>query len=90
MKNPAARPQGILTQGYLFYHILSLTPQQATGNALAIRFKKRRFGKPKNPDHLLKAGELLSWFHDWKVIYAFEGTIGVPPKAVAQLVCRKS
>jgi len=39
MKNPAARPQGILTQGYLLYHIRSLTPQQATGNALAIRFK---------------------------------------------------
>ena len=38
MKNPAARPQGILTQGYLLYHIRSLTPQRATGNALAIRF----------------------------------------------------
>ncbi len=48
-----------------------------------------RFGKPKNPDHLLKAGELLSWFHDWEVIYTFEGIVGVPPKAVAQLVCRK-
>ncbi len=48
-----------------------------------------RFGKPKNPDHLLKAGELLSWFYDWEVIYTFEGIIGGPPKAVARLVCRK-
>jgi len=48
------------------------------------------FGKPKNPDHLLKSGELLSWFHDWEVIYTFEGTIGVPPKAIARLVCRKA
>lgn len=51
--------------------------------------EQARFGKPKNPDHLLKAGELLSWFHDWEVIHTFEGAIGIPPKAVAQLVCRK-
>jgi len=31
------------------------------------------FGKPKNPDHLLKSGELLSWFHDWEVIYTLKG-----------------
>ena len=49
-----------------------------------------RFGKPRNPDHLLKTGELLSWFHDWEVIYTFEGIIGVPPKAIAQLVSRKA
>ncbi len=52
--------------------------------------EQARFGKPKNPDHLLKAGELLSWFHDWEVINTFEGTIGDPPKAIAQLVCRKA
>ncbi len=52
--------------------------------------EQARFGKPKNPDHLLKAGELLSWFHDWEVIYTFEGTIGAPPKAIARLVCRRN
>ena len=52
--------------------------------------EQARFGKPKNPDHLLKAGELLSWFHDWEVIYTFEGIIGVPPKAIARIVCRKT
>ena len=52
--------------------------------------EQARFGKPKNPDHLLKAGELLSWFHNWEVIYTFEGTIGVPPKAIAQVVCKKT
>lgn len=51
--------------------------------------EQARFGKPKNPDHLLKAGELLSWFHDWEVIYTLEGIVGVPPKAIARLVCRK-
>ena len=52
--------------------------------------EQARFGKPKNPDHLLKAGELLSWFHAWEVIYTFEGIIGAPPKAIARLVCRKA
>jgi len=51
--------------------------------------EQARLGKPKNPDHLLKAGELLSWFHDWEVIYTFEGVFGSPQKAIAQLVCRK-
>jgi SAM-dependent methyltransferase len=51
--------------------------------------EQARFGKPKNPDHLLRAGELLSLFHAREVIYTFEGTVGDPPKAIAQLVCRK-
>ncbi len=52
--------------------------------------EQARFGKPKNPDHLLKPGELLSWFHGWEVIHTFEGIIGDPPKAIARLVCRKA
>jgi len=39
MKNPAARPQGILTQGYFLYHIRSLTPQQATGECARYPFQ---------------------------------------------------
>ena len=48
-----------------------------------------RFGRPRNPDHLLKPGELVSWFRNWEIIYSFEGTTGDPPKAIAQLVCKK-
>lgn len=51
--------------------------------------EQARVGKPKNPDHLLKEGELLSWFRDWQVIYTAEGIMGDPPKAVARLICRK-
>ncbi len=51
--------------------------------------EQARFGKPKNPEHLLKSGELLSWFADWEVINTFEGVISDPPKAMAQIVCRK-
>ena len=48
-----------------------------------------RFGKPKNPDFLLKKGELRGWFEDWEVIDFFEGIREAPERAVAQIVCRK-
>jgi SAM-dependent methyltransferase len=48
-----------------------------------------RFGKPRNPDHLLKPRELLDWFSGWKVIYQFEGILQDPGRAMAQIVCRK-
>lgn len=48
-----------------------------------------QFGRPRNPDHLLRPGELASWFRDWEIIHLFEGITGDPPKAIAQLVCRK-
>ncbi len=48
-----------------------------------------RFGKPHNPDFLLKRGELLEWCLGWDVIYQFEGILQNPERAVAQIVCRK-
>jgi tellurite methyltransferase len=51
--------------------------------------EQAQFGKPNNPEHLLRPGELFSWFQDWEVIYSFEGIKENPKKAVAQLVCRK-
>ena len=48
-----------------------------------------RFGKPKNPDFLLKKGELRQWFEDWEHLHYFEGIKTGPDRAVAQLVCRK-
>jgi len=51
--------------------------------------EQAQFGKPKNPEHLLKPGELYSWFQDWEIIHSFEGIKENPKKAVAQLICRK-
>jgi len=48
-----------------------------------------RFGKPRNPDFLLKNGELRGWFEDWEVIDFFEGVREGPKRAVGQIVCRK-
>jgi tellurite methyltransferase len=47
-------------------------------------------GRPKNPDFLLKEGELAEYFSDWKIIHYFEGTTvsntGNHNQAIAQVV----
>ena len=50
---------------------------------------QRQFGKPCNPAFLLKPGELRDWFVGWEIIHYFEGLQDDPPRAVAQIVCRK-
>jgi SAM-dependent methyltransferase len=49
-----------------------------------------KFGKPHNPDFLLKPGELHRWFEEWTIIHSFEGIKDNPKRAVAQIVCRKT
>jgi SAM-dependent methyltransferase len=49
-----------------------------------------RYGKPHNPDFLLKPGELHGWFQDWRIIHCFEGVQHNPERAVAQIVCQKT
>lgn len=51
--------------------------------------EQAQFGKPRNPDFLLKPGELMDWFKDWNVLHHFEGTKENPRRAVAEIVCRK-
>lgn len=48
-----------------------------------------RFGKPCNPEFLLRPGELKSWFQGWEVLHYFEGILDNPHRAVAQIVCRR-
>jgi len=49
-----------------------------------------KFGKPHNPDFLLRPRELREWFEDWEIIHCFEGIKDNPKRAVAQIVCRKA
>lgn len=51
--------------------------------------EQAQFGKPHNPDFLLKPGELMGWFRDWNVLHHFEGIKEDPRRAVAEIVCRK-
>ena len=51
--------------------------------------ENRQFGRPDNPDFLLRPGELKSIFQDWETIYHFEGLRQNPDRVVAQIVARK-
>ncbi|WNC67944.1 SAM-dependent methyltransferase [Thalassotalea nanhaiensis] len=52
-----------------------------------------QFGRPKNPNFLLKHNELLQLFSGWEVLHYFEGVVsnvdGQGSKAIAQIVARK-
>lgn len=51
--------------------------------------EQTQYGRPRDPDHLLRPGELHQAFADWEVFHSFEGVKENPRRAVAQLVCRK-
>ncbi len=51
--------------------------------------ENRRFGRPHNPDFLLKPQELKTIFKDWKIIYYFEGNLQNPDRNVAHIIARK-
>lgn len=53
-----------------------------------------QFGRPRNPDFLLKPDELLEVFSGWEIIHSFEGIIesgndSGSKQAIAQIVARK-
>lgn len=48
-----------------------------------------QWGKPKNPDHLLKHNELLRSFPDLRCLRYREGIIG-PHKAIASIIAQKA
>lgn len=47
------------------------------------------YGKPRNPDHLLRRGELAAWFGDWEMLELYEGELASPPRVMGRVVCRK-
>ena len=47
-----------------------------------------RFGKPQNPDYLLRHNELLRLFRDFRVLRYREGIIG-GKKAIASILAQK-
>ena len=56
--------------------------------------QQAQFGRPKNPDFLLKPSELFTLFYDWKILHSFEGIVntssnGDIKQAIAQVVAIK-
>jgi tellurite methyltransferase len=76
--------QAVIPGGYVVYETFTVDQPQ--------------FGRPKNPDFLLKHGELAELFSDWQIIHSFEGIIdaknadannGSGKQAIAQIIARK-
>lgn len=99
LESPASDPlppgtyAGILVFRYLHRPLIpSIRKALRAGGILmyeTFTAEQPRYGKPHNPDFLLKPGELKEWFGDWQVIHHFEGVKENPLRAVAQIVCRK-
>ena len=71
---PAIR-SAILRGGLIFYE--TFTTYQT------------KFGRPTNPNYLLKQSELLEKFEGWEIIEYFEGVKLDPERSIASLVARK-
>ncbi|TPH12187.1 methyltransferase domain-containing protein [Litorilituus lipolyticus] len=70
--------QAIIPGGLIVYE--TFTTEQA------------KFGKPSNPDFLLKENELKTYFSDWKVLHYFEGVVksnNNNSQAIAQIIAIK-
>jgi len=84
---------GIIVFRYLHRPLMPCIKKALRENGILIyetyTHEQSRFGKPKNPDFLLRPSELRDWFKDWQVIHYFEGLADAPMRAIAQMVCRK-
>ena len=88
---PAPVPSDVIVvTNYLWRPLLGHLAA-ALGDAGALMYEtfmagNERFGRPRNPDFLLRPGELLAFAaaNDLKVAAFSEGEIGDPPRAVRQ------
>lgn len=84
---------GILVFRYLhrplFPHIMSALMPGGILIYETYTLEQAKIGRPRNPDHLLRPGELKQWFGDWVVLHYHEGTFMNPRRAIAGIVCRK-
>ncbi|MFO7595899.1 MAG: methyltransferase domain-containing protein [Desulfocurvibacter africanus] len=90
---PAETYGGIIVFRYLHRPLFpSIRRALKPGGLLAYEtysLDQPRFGKPTNPDFLLRPGELREAFSGFEIIHAFEGILENPTRAMAQIICRK-
>jgi tellurite methyltransferase len=90
---PEGRYGAILVFRYLHRPLIPLIRKALRPSGLLLyetfTAAQPRFGRPHNPAFLLQERELRKWFEDWEVIHYFEGIKDDPPRAIAQIVCRK-
>jgi SAM-dependent methyltransferase len=82
----------VVVVNYLWRPLLpALVAAVAPGGALlyeTFAVGHERFGRPRNPDFLLREGELLEAVRDALVVHEYwHGEEGTPPQAVRQRLC---
>lgn len=82
---------GIVVVNYLWRPLMPLIAAAVQeGGALiyeTFAIGNERYGRPRNPDHLLRPGELLQAFHDGFELVAYEhGLVERPRAAVVQRI----
>ncbi|MDP2133976.1 MAG: class I SAM-dependent methyltransferase [Sulfuritalea sp.] len=89
---PGCRFDGIVVANYLFRPLLPLLCSSLEDNGVLIyetfMIGNERFGKPSNPDFLLRPHELLERVQGQLTVVAFEqGAVNAPRPAVVQRLC---
>ncbi|RLA48248.1 MAG: SAM-dependent methyltransferase [Gammaproteobacteria bacterium] len=87
----------IVAYHYLYRPLLTSIKQAVYPGGMVIyetfTVDQPQYGRPKNPDFLLRHGELHDYFCDWIILHSFEGVVkkscGEGSKAIAQLVAKK-
>jgi SAM-dependent methyltransferase len=81
---------GIVVTNYLYRPLFApIAAALAPGGALiyeTFAVGNERFGRPRNPDFLLRRGELLDAFAALTVVAFEEGEVGLPRPAVVQRI----
>jgi len=89
---PGRRFAGIVVTNYLHRPLFPALADALAGGGVLIyetfMLGNERFGRPSNPDFLLRPNELLEAFGDGLTVVAFEqGEVAQPKPAVVQRLC---
>lgn len=85
---------GILVTNYLHRPLLSILAGTLTADGVLIyetfMLGNERFGRPRNPDFLLRPGELLAAFAGLTVVAFEQGEVGGTRPAMIQRLCARN
>lgn len=88
---PGERFQGIVVTNYLYRPLFPVLREALAETGVLIyetfMLGNERFGKPSNPEFLLRPGELLEAFKDLTVKAFEEGPVSEPKPAMIQRLC---
>ncbi len=88
---------GIMVFRYLYRPLMEHIRRAIVPGGLVIyetfTVDQPQFGRPKNPDYLLRHDELPGYFDDWDILCRFEGVKEGPeggnPQALSRIVAKK-